>query len=185
MIYYCDCSPWARPPQCSRGASAYSITVSRRLPEPLHQPLQPAPTPSGVRPQPLRTARDWHGRQRIRQPLRSKVNKNVVCGCSYADNQVDVGASDMSAHIQSMASCPGHRGGCLGARTSPTWYTHLVPTQNVGASQSLPPGSIGAHRRGRAVRQWQSVVLYHLQPPTTIGPSRICVTATTRLPPAI
>lgn len=38
--------------------------------------------------------------------LRSKVNKNVgVYAVKYpADNQIDVGANDMSAHIQSMAN---------------------------------------------------------------------------------
>lgn len=44
--------------------------------------------------------------------LRSKVNKNVgVYAVKYpADNQIDVGANDMSAHIQSMAnSCPNTR----------------------------------------------------------------------------
>ncbi len=44
--------------------------------------------------------------------LRKKVNKNIgVYAVRYpADNQIDVGANDMSAHIQSMAStCPDTR----------------------------------------------------------------------------
>ncbi|MDT5210125.1 MAG: cutinase, partial [Mycobacterium sp.] len=41
--------------------------------------------------------------------LRSKTNKNIgVYAVRYpADNEIDVGANDMSAHVQSMAnSCP-------------------------------------------------------------------------------
>ena len=44
--------------------------------------------------------------------LRSKVNKNIgVYAVRYpADNEIDVGANDMSAHIQNMAkTCPDTR----------------------------------------------------------------------------
>ncbi len=78
--------------------------------------------------------------------LRSKVNKNVgVYAVKYpADNQIDVGANDMSAHIQSMAnSCPNTRlvpgGYSLGAAV--TDVVLAVPTQMWGFTNPLPPGS--------------------------------------------
>ncbi|MEQ0622128.1 cutinase family protein, partial [Mycobacterium tuberculosis] len=73
--------------------------------------------------------------------LRSKVNKNVgVYAVKYpADNQIDVGANDMSAHIQSMAnSCPNTRlvpgGYSLGAAV--TDVVLAVPTQMCGFTEA-------------------------------------------------
>lgn len=117
--------------------------------------------------------------------LRSKVNKNVgVYAVKYpADNQIDVGANDMSAHIQSMAnSCPNTRlvpgGYSLGAAV--TDVVLAVPTQMWGFTNPLPPGSdehIAAVALFGNGSQWVGPIT-NFAPPTTIGPSS-CVTATT------
>ncbi|QUR68118.1 cutinase family protein [Mycobacterium spongiae] len=78
--------------------------------------------------------------------LRSKVPKNIgVYAVQYpADTEIDQGANDMSAHIQSMAgSCPDTRlvpgGYSLGAAV--TDIVVAVPTQVWGFTNPLPPGS--------------------------------------------
>jgi cutinase len=78
--------------------------------------------------------------------VRSKVNKNVG---SYAvrypaDNQVDVGANDMSAHVQSMVNnCPDTRlvlgGYSLGAAV--TDVVIAVGNPMFGFTNPLPPGA--------------------------------------------
>jgi cutinase len=77
--------------------------------------------------------------------LRSKVNKNIgVYAVRYpADNQIDVGANDMSAHIQSMAkNCPDTRlvlgGYSLGAAV--TDVVLAVPFSFFGFDNPLPDG---------------------------------------------
>jgi cutinase len=77
--------------------------------------------------------------------LRAKTDKNVG---SYAvrypaDNEIDVGANDMSAHIQSMANdCPDTRlvlgGYSLGAAV--TDVVLAVPMAFFGFKNPLPPG---------------------------------------------
>ncbi len=78
--------------------------------------------------------------------LRSKSNKNIgVYAVRYpADNEVDVGANDMSAHIQSMiANCPDTRlvlgGYSLGAAV--TDVVLAVPFSFFGFDNPLPPGA--------------------------------------------
>jgi cutinase len=78
--------------------------------------------------------------------LRSKTNKNVgVYAVQYpADNQVDVGANDMSAHIQSMMNtCPDTRlvlgGYSLGAAV--TDVVLAVPFDFFGFTNPAPPGA--------------------------------------------
>jgi cutinase len=78
--------------------------------------------------------------------LRSRVNKNVG---SYAvrypaDNQVDVGANDMSAHVQStINNCPNTRevlgGYSLGAAV--TDVVMAAPGPIFGFTNPLPPGA--------------------------------------------
>jgi cutinase len=78
--------------------------------------------------------------------LRSKVNKNVG---SYAvrypaDTEVDVGANDMSAHVQSMINnCPNTRevlgGYSLGAAV--TDVVMAAPGPLFGFTNPLPPGA--------------------------------------------
>lgn len=77
--------------------------------------------------------------------LRSKVNKNIgVYAVRYpADNQIDVGANDMSSHIQSMAkNCPDTRlvlgGYSLGAAV--TDVVLAVPFGIFGFDNPLPAG---------------------------------------------
>jgi cutinase len=77
--------------------------------------------------------------------LRAKTNKNIgVYAVRYpADNQIDVGANDMSAHIQSMANtCPDTRlvlgGYSLGAAV--TDVVLAVPFQFFGFDNPLPEG---------------------------------------------
>jgi cutinase len=77
--------------------------------------------------------------------LRSKTNKNIgVYAVRYpADNEIDVGANDMSAHVQSMAvNCPDTRlvlgGYSLGAAV--TDVVLAVPFQFFGFTNPLPPG---------------------------------------------
>jgi cutinase len=77
--------------------------------------------------------------------LRSKTNKNIgVYAVQYpADNQVDVGANDMSAHVQSMANtCPDTRlvlgGYSLGAAV--TDVVLAVPFEFFGFKNPLPGG---------------------------------------------
>jgi cutinase len=77
--------------------------------------------------------------------LRSKSNKNInTYAVRYpADNEVDVGANDMSAHIQSMvANCPDTRlvlgGYSLGAAV--TDVVLAVPFDFFGFTNPLPPG---------------------------------------------
>jgi cutinase len=77
--------------------------------------------------------------------LRSKVNKNIgVYAVRYpADNEVDIGANDMSAHIQNMANtCPDTRlvlgGYSLGAAV--TDVVLAVPMAFFGFDSPLPPG---------------------------------------------
>jgi cutinase len=78
--------------------------------------------------------------------LRSKTNKNIsVYAVRYpADNQIDVGANDMSAHVQSMInSCPDTRlvlgGYSLGAAV--TDVVLAVPFEFFGFDNPLPPGA--------------------------------------------
>lgn len=80
------------------------------------------------------------------QALRSKTGKNVnLYAVRYpADNQIDVGANDMSARIEStMASCPDTRivlgGYSLGAAV--TDVTLAVPFAFFGFDNPLPPGA--------------------------------------------
>ncbi len=77
--------------------------------------------------------------------VRSKVHKNIgVYAVRYpADNQIDVGANDMSAHIQTMAkTCPDTRlvlgGYSLGAAA--TDVVLAVPFAFFGFDNPLPDG---------------------------------------------
>ncbi len=77
--------------------------------------------------------------------LRSKVNKNIgVYAVRYpADNEIDIGANDMSAHIQNMAkTCPDTRlvlgGYSLGAAV--TDVVLAVPFSFFGFDNPLPAG---------------------------------------------
>ncbi len=77
--------------------------------------------------------------------LRSKTNKNIgVYAVRYpADNEIDVGANDMSAHIQSMVNnCPDTRlvlgGYSLGAAV--TDVVMAVPFNFFGFTNPLPDG---------------------------------------------
>ena len=77
--------------------------------------------------------------------LRSKTNKNIgVYAVRYpADNEIDVGANDMSAHIQNMANtCPDTRlvlgGYSLGAAV--TDVVLAVPFAFFGFDNPLPAG---------------------------------------------
>jgi len=77
--------------------------------------------------------------------LRSKTNKNVgVYAVRYpADTEIDIGANDMSAHIQDMANnCPDTRlvlgGYSLGAAV--TDVVLAVPFDFFGFTNPLPPG---------------------------------------------
>ena len=77
--------------------------------------------------------------------LRSKVNKNIgVYAVRYpADNQIDVGANDMSAHIQNMAkTCPDTRlvlgGYSLGAGV--TDVVLALPFSFFGFDNPMPDG---------------------------------------------
>jgi cutinase-like protein len=76
--------------------------------------------------------------------LKSKANKNIgMYAVRYpADNQIDVGANDMSAHIQSMANnCPNTRlvlgGYSLGAAV--TDVVLALPFSFFGFDNPLPP----------------------------------------------
>jgi cutinase len=78
--------------------------------------------------------------------LRSKANKNIgVYAVRYpADNEVDVGANDMSQHVQYMMNnCPDTRmvlgGYSLGAAV--TDVVLAVPMQFFGFDNPLPPGA--------------------------------------------
>jgi cutinase len=78
--------------------------------------------------------------------LRSKTKKNIgVYAVRYpADNQVDVGANDMSAHVQYMMNtCPDTRlvlgGYSLGAAV--TDVVLAVPFNFFGFTNPLPPGA--------------------------------------------
>lgn len=78
--------------------------------------------------------------------LRSKTNKNIgVYAVRYpADNQIDVGANDMSAHIQSMMNdCPDTRlvlgGYSLGAAVADVVLA--VPMEFFGFKNPLPAGA--------------------------------------------
>jgi cutinase len=78
--------------------------------------------------------------------LRSKVNKNIgVYAVRYpADNQIDVGANDMSQHIQNMINnCPDTRlvvgGYSLGAGVADVVLA--VPMPFFGFDNPLPPGA--------------------------------------------
>jgi len=77
--------------------------------------------------------------------LRSKTNKNIgVYPVRYpADNEIDVGANDMSAHVQSMVdNCPDTRlvlgGYSLGAAV--TDVVLAVPFEFFGFTKPLPAG---------------------------------------------
>ncbi|HKV19892.1 MAG TPA: cutinase family protein [Mycobacterium sp.] len=77
--------------------------------------------------------------------LRSKVNRNIgVYAVRYpADNEIDIGANDMSAHIQSMATnCPDTRlvlgGYSLGAAV--TDVVLALPFSFFGFDNPLPAG---------------------------------------------
>jgi cutinase len=78
--------------------------------------------------------------------LRSKTNKNIgVYAVRYpADNEIDVGANDMSAHVQSMMNnCPDTRlvlgGYSLGAAVTDVMIA--VPMPFFGFDNPLPPGA--------------------------------------------
>lgn len=78
--------------------------------------------------------------------LRSKTNKNVsLYAVNYpADNQIDVGANDMSARVQyNMNNCPDTRlvlgGYSLGAAV--TDVVLAVPMPLFGFKNPLPPGA--------------------------------------------
>jgi cutinase len=78
--------------------------------------------------------------------LRSKVNKNVsLYAVRYpADNEVDVGANDMSAHVQNtINNCPNTRvvlgGYSLGAAV--TDVVMAAPGPLFGFTNPLPPGA--------------------------------------------
>ena len=78
--------------------------------------------------------------------LRSKTNKNIgVYAVQYpADNEIDVGANDMSGHIQSMINnCPDTRlvlgGYSLGAAV--TDVVLALPFKFFGFDAPLPPGA--------------------------------------------
>ena len=78
--------------------------------------------------------------------LRSKTNKNIgVYAVQYpADNEIDVGANDMSGHIQSMMNnCPDTRlvlgGYSLGAAV--TDVVLALPFKFFGFDAPLPPGA--------------------------------------------
>ena len=73
-----------------------------------------------------------------------------------ADTEVDVGANDMSAHVQSTINgCPNTRvvlgGYSLGAAV--TDVVMAAPGPMFGFTNPLPPGCRSAHRGDRAVRQ--------------------------------
>ena len=77
--------------------------------------------------------------------LRSKTRKNIgLYAVDYpADNEIDIGANDMSRHIQQMAAnCPNTRlvlgGYSLGAGV--TDVVLAVPFQFFGFNNPLPPG---------------------------------------------
>lgn len=77
--------------------------------------------------------------------LRSKVNKNIgMYAVRYpADNEIDIGANDMSAHIQNMAkNCPDTRlvlgGYSLGAAV--TDVVLALPFTFFGFTNPLPEG---------------------------------------------
>lgn len=77
--------------------------------------------------------------------LRSKVSKNVgVYAVNYpADTQIDIGANDMSRHVQYMAkNCPDTRlvlgGYSLGAAV--TDVVLAAPISGFGFNSPLPPG---------------------------------------------
>ena len=119
--------------------------------------------------------------------LRQKSGKNVnLYAVQYpADNQIDVGANDMSRRVQSTAaSCPDTRivlgGYSLGAAV--TDVVLAMPFAFFGFDNPLPPRHGAAHRRRRPVRQRHPVggADRELQPASiATGPSS-CVTATTR-----
>jgi cutinase len=78
--------------------------------------------------------------------LRSRVNKNIgLYAVRYpADNQVDVGANDMSAHVQSMVNgCPDTRlvlgGYSLGAAVADV--VMAAPGPLFGFTNPLPPSA--------------------------------------------
>ena len=78
--------------------------------------------------------------------LRSKSNKNIgIYAVQYpADTEIDIGANDMSAHIQSMMNnCPDTRlvlgGYSLGAAV--TDVVLAVPFDFFGFKNPLPPGA--------------------------------------------
>ena len=88
--------------------------------------------------------------------LRSKTKKNIgVYAVRYpADNEIDVGANDMSAHIQNMANtCPDTRlvlgGYSLGAAVTDV----VLAFRSASSASTTPSGGNGAEdRRGRGVR---------------------------------
>ena len=112
----------------------------------------------GLRPRPAGTSGHRRLGNAFVSALRSEVNKNIgVYAVHYpADNQIDVGANDMSAHIQNMANnCPDTRlvlgGYSLGAAV--TDVVLALPFAFFGFDNPVASGHGPEDRRRRAVRQ--------------------------------